>query len=71
MGESVRATFLFALPSWQEGVGRLVDFADSLTEYNGTAAPGDPDARATAQDWLAVGDSIRGAMYSTGQKTSE
>jgi hypothetical protein len=63
LGESVRSMFLFALPSWQEGAGRLVDFGDSLTEYNRTAGPEDPDARATAQDWLAVGDHIRSALW--------
>jgi len=63
LGEDARATFLFALPSWQEGVGRLVDFGDSLTEYNRTEDPDDPDARAARQDWLAVGDCLRTAMY--------
>ncbi len=63
MGEKIRATFLFATPTWQEGVGRLVDLGDALTEYNTTAPPDDPDARATAQDWRAVGDYIRSAMY--------
>jgi hypothetical protein len=63
LGENVRSTFLFALPRWQEGAGRLVDFGDSLTEYNATAAPGDPDARAAAQDWLAVGDYLRAALW--------
>jgi hypothetical protein len=66
MGEGVRATFLFSTPTWQEGVGRLVDFGDALTEYNRTSPPADPDARATAQDWLAVGDCIRNAMYHVG-----
>jgi len=72
LGENVRSTFLFALPTWQEGTGRLVDFGDSLTEYNGTHAPEDPDARATAQDWLAVGDHLRRAlwMYTTEPGTS-
>jgi hypothetical protein len=63
LGEGVRSTFLFALPTWQEGAGRLVDFGDSLTEYNRTAAPEGPDTRATAQDWLAVGDFLRWAMW--------
>jgi hypothetical protein len=63
LGENVRATFLFATPSWQEGAGRLVDFGDSLTEYNTTAEPGNPDKRATAQDWLAVGDRLRAALW--------
>jgi hypothetical protein len=71
LGESVRATFLFATPTWQEGVGRLVDFGDSLTEYNRTDVPADPDARAIAQEWLAVGDYLRNAMYGLGQADSE
>ena len=59
------ADFLFATPSWQEGTGRLVDFADSLTEYNTTPASGDDegaDTRATRQDWTAVGNRIRQAI---------
>ena len=63
MHESVRSTFLFALPTWQEGAGRLVDFADTMTEYNRTSPPQDPDARATAQDWLAVGEELRAALW--------
>ena len=67
MGEKFRATFLFATPTWQEGVGRLVDFGDALTAYNRTASSeGDADSRATAQDWRAVGDYIRSAMYNLG-----
>lgn len=63
LDDSSRSTFLFALPTWAEGAGRLVDFGDSLTEYNRTGPPGDPDARATAQDWLAVGDYLRQALW--------
>jgi hypothetical protein len=63
LGESVRSTFLFALPSWREGAGRLMDFGDSLTEYNQTLGPDDPDDRATRQDWLAVGDYLRMALH--------
>jgi len=62
--EDFRSTFLFANPSWIEGIGRLVDFANALTEYNRTGSPEDPDARAIAQDWLAVGDDLRRAMAS-------
>ncbi|MGH9092335.1 MAG: hypothetical protein ACRDZR_13315 [Acidimicrobiales bacterium] len=61
-----RATFLFATPSWKEGVGRLVDFANSLSEYNRTNPPEDPDTRALAQDWLAIGDSLSSAMGNVG-----
>jgi hypothetical protein len=63
LGESIRSTFLFAVPSWQEGAGRLVDFADALTGYNITGTPEGADARAIAQDWLAVGDGLRAALW--------
>ena len=62
--ESYRSTFLFATPSWKEGVGRLVDFANTLTEYNRTGDLENPDTRALAQDWLAVGDALRSALAS-------
>jgi len=68
LGENVRATFLFALPTWQEGAGRLVDFGDSLTEYNRTTAPEHPDTRAATQDWLAVGDCLRWALWTYANK---
>jgi hypothetical protein len=64
--DTYRATFLFALPTWREGVGRLIDFANTLSEYNRTGGVEDPDARAIAQDWLAVGDSLRSAMNDVG-----
>jgi hypothetical protein len=69
--ESVRSTFLFASPTWQEGVGRLVDFAGALTAFNTTRPQMDPDARAIAQDWLAVGDELRLALwcYTVGTST--
>jgi hypothetical protein len=62
MRGGLRSTFLFAVPTWQEGVGRLVDFANNLTAYNETKEPEDADARAIAQDWRAVGDELRTAM---------
>ena len=49
----------FATPTWQEGVGRLVDFGNTLTEYNRSA---NPDARAMAQDWGAVGEFLAVAL---------
>jgi hypothetical protein len=63
LSDGIRSTFLFALSTWQEGVGRLVDFGDSLTEYSAAQAPGDADARAIAQDFLAVGEELRVALW--------
>jgi hypothetical protein len=62
MGSSPRSSFLFGTPTWQEGVGRLVDFANVLNDYNITHAPENPDTRALYQDWLAVGDDVRFAL---------
>ncbi len=62
MGQSIRSMFLFAAPSWQEGVGRLVDFGNALTAYNTTSGSEAADRRATTQDWMAVGDELRSAM---------
>ena len=62
MSDEYRSTFLFATPTWSEGAGRLMDFGNTMTEYNRTSGDEDPDIRATTQDWLAVGDCIRWAM---------
>ncbi|MDP8929870.1 MAG: hypothetical protein M3O70_15200 [Actinomycetota bacterium] len=59
---SKRSTYFFALPTWMEGVGRLVDFADTLTQYNYAARPDVADALATRMDWHAVGDDLRTAV---------
>jgi hypothetical protein len=62
MSSSTRSSFLFAVPTWQEGVGRLVDFGNCLTDYNATDPPENADTRALAQDWGAVGDQLRWAI---------
>lgn len=62
MTENYRSDFLFATPSFKEGVARLVDFGNFMTDYNTTRTTQDADKRATTQDWLAVGDDIRGAI---------
>lgn len=62
MSENFHSDFLFATPSFAEGMGRLVDFGNTLTEYNRTRSSAEADQRAITQDWLAVGDDIRGAI---------
>jgi hypothetical protein len=56
------STFLFATPTWSEGVGRLLDFGDTLTQYNESATPEQADYRAFEMDWRAVGGDILGAI---------
>jgi hypothetical protein len=56
------STFLFATPTWTEGVGRLLDFGDTLTQYNDSVTPEQADYRAIAMDWRAVGADILSAI---------
>lgn len=55
-------SFLFARPSFSEGMGRVLDFGDTLTEYNRSASDYEADCNAAWADWSAVGDDIRAAM---------
>lgn len=57
MGE--HSTYLFAMPSWKEGVGRLVDFGGTLDGYNFSR---DPDSTSIEMDWRAVGNDMRSAI---------
>lgn len=54
--------FLFARPSFWEGLGRLIDFGGTLTEFNSALSGPQADRYAIAQDWRAVGDDLRNAM---------
>lgn len=55
-------TFLFARPSWLEGIARLLDFGNTLQVYNTSADPDEADAAAIALDWNAIGDDMRRAV---------
>jgi hypothetical protein len=59
---SCYSTYLFATPSFWEGVGRLADFGDTLTEYNDSPTPEAADAIAMYLDWFAIGDDLRGVV---------
>ncbi len=51
--------FIFARPSFVEGMARIVDVGDTLNGYN---ASDDPDTVALMMDWLAVGQAMRRAI---------
>jgi hypothetical protein len=50
--------FLFAQPSFIEGAGRVLDFGDTLTEFNRSLDDEQADRLALWADWSAVGDDI-------------
>jgi hypothetical protein len=53
--------FLYARPSFVEGAARILDFGNTLTEYNQALTAEQADAIAMRQDWAAVGKDIRAA----------
>lgn len=56
--------YLFAEASLFEGIGRIFDWADTLTEFNRSVTDEQADFFAMRSDWQAAGDDIRLAMKS-------
>lgn len=54
--------FLFARPSFVEGAARILDFGDTLTEYNRSSSEAEADYNALLADWSAVGQDMRDAL---------
>lgn len=46
---------LFARPSFLQGMARLFDLGDTLSEYNSSLSPEQADRLAIASDWRAIG----------------
>jgi hypothetical protein len=53
---------LFARPSFSEGVGRLLDFGNTLSEYNRSQNGQEADLAALRTDALALGEDLRMAL---------
>ena len=54
--------FLYARPSFLEGMARVMDFGGALNEYNTFLSDEDADFVALWMDWSAVGQDMRDAM---------
>ena len=55
-------SFLFARPSFVEGVARSLDLGGTLQEYNGSFSPQQADATALLLDWRAIKADLLAAM---------
>ena len=55
--------YLFARPSFSEGMGRVFDMAGSYNVYNTSLTPEEADAKAIMSDWLMIGNDIRNSIY--------
>lgn len=56
------SSLLYADPSFLEGMARLFDFADTLTEFNRSLSGEQADVLALAADWQAVAEDMLGAI---------
>lgn len=61
-GASDVTDYLFARSSFLVGLASILDFGDTLTEYNRMPTPEQADAVATRADWKTVGDYLRHAL---------
>jgi len=62
--------FLFARPSFTEGLARIFDFGNTLTEYNRCLTPEQADYYALLADWRVVGNDIGRAIHDFDQSTA-
>lgn len=54
--------YLFAQPSFTEGMARIFDFKNTLDSYNESESPLLADMDALSSDWSMVGQDLRKAM---------
>jgi hypothetical protein len=66
-----RDDFLFASPSVWEGIARIVDFANTLNQYNSSASGELADHVALSLDWAMVGHDMRAAMIEYDRRTDQ
>ncbi|MFA4890030.1 MAG: hypothetical protein WC587_00125 [Candidatus Paceibacterota bacterium] len=59
---SKKTTFLFANPSFTEGVARVIDIGGTLQIYNESKTPKEADVLAIKSDWESVGEDVKNAM---------
>lgn len=65
------STFLFARPSFVEGMARTLDLSGSLNEYNRSVSGEQADYLALFADWRLIGMDIQRAMLQVGAETAE
>ncbi len=56
------SSFLFARPSFTEGVARSLDLGGTLQAYNSSLSPEQADATALLMDWQAIKTDLLAAM---------
>lgn len=57
-----RSSFLFAQPSFLEGLARIFDFSNSLPDYNFSDTVTEADTIALKNDWGAIYDDFESSF---------
>lgn len=65
--------YLFARPSFAEGMARVLDLGGAFDSYNESKTPAEADTRALANDWMMIGQDMQNAIeqYEQAEKTKE
>lgn len=56
------STFLFARPSFLEGMGRIADVFGAFDRYDESPSGEEADSRAFWADWCAIGEDFKAAL---------
>jgi len=59
VSDEIHSNYLFARPSFVEGMARMMDVSNSLNTYNQSRNGPEADARAIYEDWKALGHDVR------------
>ena len=68
--KSLWSGFLFARPTFWEGVSRIMDLGGTLQEYNTSQSDPEADTRALRADWYAIGEDLKAAVRMVQAETS-
>ena len=60
--------YLFARPSFLEGISRTLDVAGNFDDYNESRTPQEADLQATVHDWQMVGLDLSTAIKTYGEE---
>jgi hypothetical protein len=68
MGDITSTFYLYAKPSFIEGMGRVLDLGGNLEVYNESKTAKEADKIAISNDWRAVGNDIMSSIDKYEQK---
>lgn len=60
--KNTKSFYLFAEPSFIEGMIRVIDFKGTINIYNDSEIPKEADFRALENDWRVVGDDLKDSI---------